>query len=120
MALNVLGRFCTQSEKQAVLALRDAAVDQNIRKRITALAVIGQPQLVGESPATCRDPELVDALLEGLKSGQPDIVRQAARAAGRFGPAAEPLRTELERIAAEQRDAPTAAAAKETLNRLQR
>ncbi|MBO0695480.1 MAG: HEAT repeat domain-containing protein [Verrucomicrobia bacterium] len=119
MALQVLKRFCAQQSKQAVVALRDAAVDPDNRKKITALGVIGQ-SLVGEPPATCRDPELVEALSQGLKSGQPDVVRQAVHAAARFGPEAEPLRSELERVAADEQDAPTAAAARETLRQLQR
>jgi hypothetical protein len=118
MALQILRRFCPQS-KQAVFALRDAALDQDNRKRFTALGVIGQSES-GEPPTTCRDSELVDALLQGLKSGQPDVVRQAVHAAERFGRAAEPLKSELESIAADQRDTTTAAAARATLSQLQR
>lgn len=116
MALQVLRRFCTaQSNRQAVSALHDAAMDQDSRKRVTALGVIGQA-LVGEPLTACTDPELADAILQGLKSGQPNVVRQAASAAHRFNPTTEPLKSELERIAADDANPEAAKTAKEVLS----
>lgn len=115
MALQVLKRFCTaQSNRQAVSALHDAAMDQDSRKRVTALGVIGQA-LVGEPLTACTDPELADAILQGLKSGQPNVVRQAASAAHRFNPTTEPLKSELERIAADDGNPEAGKTAKEVL-----
>jgi hypothetical protein len=92
VVIAAVARFC-QSSKAAVLALRDAAAqDQPNQKRAAALAAIGN------SPS--RDAELVDALAEGLKSDELNVVRAAVEAAQRFGPAAGPLRSQLERIAA--------------------
>jgi len=101
IAIWAVSRYCKTS-KAAVLALRDAAsADQPNMKRLFALQSIGQ--------TNCTDSELVDALADGLKSDQSNVVATAAQAAARFGPAAERLKPELQRIAAGQGQAAEAA-----------
>ena len=44
--------------------------------------------------ATCRDSELVEALIEGLKSVDASVVYATVQTAARFGEAADPLKRE--------------------------
>lgn len=151
--LTVAAMFCKQS-KQAIQALHDAAApDQPPEKRVWAFQTIGQAGRL-----ECRDPELTDAVLQGLRSDpvdeaadrtdrtvdighgpqtqssfhiytkpypgtntpRPNVVAAAIWAVASFGLEAEPLKQDLERIAADQSHPQSALTAKTVLIQLQR
>lgn len=108
--LGAVAAFCDQS-KQAVFALRDAAAaDQPNQKRAITL------QVIGTTP--CTDTELLDSVAAGLKSDEWNVKLAAVQAAGRFGPAAAPLKADLVRLAAGPTGEPLAEAARSALRQL--
>jgi hypothetical protein len=139
--LAVAAMFCKQS-KQAIQALHDAAApDQPPEKRVWAFQTIGQAGRL-----ECRDPELIDAVLEGLRSDPadeivdktgdrsfrvdtkpypgtnkrpPNVVAAAIGATKAFGPDVEQFKQDLVRIAADKTHPLSALNAETALRELQ-
>jgi hypothetical protein len=123
-ALGVVAEFCGRSQQAAMTLIEAAAVDQPVEKRAAALHAIGEV-LSPSSVAFCKNPDLIDPVLQGLKSNQQTIVREAIHAAEAFvsqKPSPDvfaPLKTELEGLAANQEDTLTAQNAKQALQQWQ-